>query len=410
MRWGACSVSICEDGFRDCDMDATTGCEADVTSSIEHCGQCGNSCDVANASTSCVNGACELDTCDAGFADCDMDLTANGCEANTQTSLDHCGGCDQPCAIPNAQVECASGSCTFNGCASDYHDLNNDLSDGCEYYCVFQSMDDAPDPQYVDANCDGIDGDAARAVFVSAQAGSDANSGSRAAPYKTIGKALNTARNSGGVDQILLDVGVYNEQLFLVKGVTLAGGYERTVGWSRSQFAVPTIQWSTIAQNRIVTVFGINLTTPTLVEQVKIESGSTTSNGVDVYGMHCDRCSGLTLRRVEIVAGDAGDGPPGTDGLDGDNGGTGGNGGAGDEDGSRRGFGGQAGASNCRRGGAGGIGGSKGSNRGANGLTGEVGTPGGAGGGGGNPGADGGNGFDGNAGFDGSGWRRRRWR
>jgi hypothetical protein len=48
---------------------------------------------------------------------------------------------------------------------------------------------DEPDLGFVDANCDGIDGDAAGAVFV-APSGSDANPGTQAAPVQTIGAAV----------------------------------------------------------------------------------------------------------------------------------------------------------------------------------------------------------------------------
>ena len=44
--------------------------------------------------------------CAAGFADCDAN-PANGCEASTLTSAEHCGGCGMACA----SGVCAAGRC-----------------------------------------------------------------------------------------------------------------------------------------------------------------------------------------------------------------------------------------------------------------------------------------------------------
>jgi len=44
----------CDDGFGDCDGDPSNGCERDVTSSTEHCGECGNGC-----AWSCVDSMCD---------------------------------------------------------------------------------------------------------------------------------------------------------------------------------------------------------------------------------------------------------------------------------------------------------------------------------------------------------------
>ena len=51
-------------------------------------------------------------------------------------------------------------SCDFVQCAPNQFDLNNNLADGCEYFCTGDiNAIDVPDPLGVDANCDGVDGD-----------------------------------------------------------------------------------------------------------------------------------------------------------------------------------------------------------------------------------------------------------
>jgi uncharacterized repeat protein (TIGR01451 family) len=48
----------------------------------ENCGSCGNSCTLANATSSCILGHCRISDCDAGFGDCDKNPD-NGCEENS---------------------------------------------------------------------------------------------------------------------------------------------------------------------------------------------------------------------------------------------------------------------------------------------------------------------------------------
>jgi hypothetical protein len=83
--------------------------------------------------THCTAGKCD-GTCNAGFADCDNDKLSNGCEINTQTDPNHCGGCtSKVCSGTHiGSPSCASGIC--NGtCDTGFADCNsNKLSDGCE--------------------------------------------------------------------------------------------------------------------------------------------------------------------------------------------------------------------------------------------------------------------------------------
>ena len=89
---GAAPSCGCAVGFQDNDMNGV--CTPD-------CGgiMCGaNSvCDDASGAATCA--------CSGDFADCDGAL---GCETDTQTSVEHCGGCDIACTVAQ---QCDAGAC-----------------------------------------------------------------------------------------------------------------------------------------------------------------------------------------------------------------------------------------------------------------------------------------------------------
>ncbi|MDB4929279.1 MAG: uncharacterized protein JWM10_1763 [Myxococcaceae bacterium] len=128
---GACAVATCATGFGDCDGNAPNGCETDTRTNVSNCGTCSTVCAGApNAVAACSAGACAL-TCTAGFAECDGNAV-NGCEVDTRTSATHCGGCGRTCALPNATAGCAASLCTVTACAANFADCDLDPSNGCE--------------------------------------------------------------------------------------------------------------------------------------------------------------------------------------------------------------------------------------------------------------------------------------
>lgn len=90
-RW-VCTEGACEcaEGWGDCDGDVDTGCEVDTSSDPNHCGGCFQRC---------VNGQCVVSSCscDQDYANCDQ-LAATGCEVNLRTDPLHCGECERDCA------------------------------------------------------------------------------------------------------------------------------------------------------------------------------------------------------------------------------------------------------------------------------------------------------------------------
>jgi Cys-rich repeat protein len=130
---GVCN-GTCNAGYADCDMNLlTNGCEVNTTSDRNHCGGCGNACSTNNMATvSCANSVCN-GTCNNGYADCDMNLLGNGCEVDTLTDKANCGGCGKVCSGNHITSPiCTGGLCT-GACDTGYGDCNGDkLSDGCE--------------------------------------------------------------------------------------------------------------------------------------------------------------------------------------------------------------------------------------------------------------------------------------
>ncbi len=127
---GTCRYA-CAEGFGDCDGDPSNGCETDTRITADHCGMCGNACRYANALGVCVAGACALGGCESGFANCDG-MADNGCETDTNTSAAHCGGCGMACAPANATGRCAMGVCAVAACSAGFADCDRSAASGCE--------------------------------------------------------------------------------------------------------------------------------------------------------------------------------------------------------------------------------------------------------------------------------------
>src|SRR5262249_24932038 len=96
--------------------------------------------------------------------------------------------------------------------------------------CAPPSSTDLPEDNFADANCDGIDGDAANAIFVDVLTGNDNFPGTRQQPVVSIPRAMQLA---GRNKQILAWKGDY-PPLTLVAGAHIYGGYDAASNWQRS--------------------------------------------------------------------------------------------------------------------------------------------------------------------------------
>jgi hypothetical protein len=70
-------------------------------------GGCGAVCMLDSAIADCVDGVCVIKSCVGKFDDCDK-IASNGCEANLNTTADHCGSCGHAC---NSNDSCVGGKC-----------------------------------------------------------------------------------------------------------------------------------------------------------------------------------------------------------------------------------------------------------------------------------------------------------
>ena len=103
----------CNMGYEDCNMKPD-GCETNLTTDLQHCGKCGNSCpSVSNGVPECKGANCGIGSCNKGYDDCDNQL-ATGCEANLNSDDKNCGQCKYDCGVGNY---CSGGTCkTITGC------------------------------------------------------------------------------------------------------------------------------------------------------------------------------------------------------------------------------------------------------------------------------------------------------
>lgn len=82
---GQCAIGACLTDYENCDLSARTGCEIDTSSDYDNCGRCGATCDAAlrdmdhTLRNQCVSGRCVVLECEDGWVDCDLAGT-NGCE------------------------------------------------------------------------------------------------------------------------------------------------------------------------------------------------------------------------------------------------------------------------------------------------------------------------------------------
>lgn len=160
--------------------------------------------------------------------------------------------------------------------------------------CVPRADADEPDSEFVDANCDGIDGDVSKSVFV-ALSGSDDAAGSREAPVRTIGRAIELAVRDGK-SAILVASGEYGETFALSDGVSVHGGYDAAENWTRR--GAPTI----------VRSFGPvlradDVATATRVTHLRLEAFDATEPGASAIGAMLVGSTGVAFEDVTISAG-----------------------------------------------------------------------------------------------------------
>ncbi len=250
--------------------------------------------------------------------------------------------------------------------------------------CTITSDVDLPDDQFLDENCDGVDGQADAGLFVDPAAGrDDPGRGSREAPLKTLARALELLREAdgGGPNRVYLAGGFYDEAgLVLDVPASLHGGYvPGTTRWTRRADNLARVDGGPVGftvQN--VRDAGI------VLEYVYVRSANGAQPGDPSIAMRVLGSSGVDLRHAVLEAGLGATGAAGSPGDAGPQGATGANGGDAGVGTAEQGGGGAGGTVVCfdgfrPDGGSGRLGAAPDSN-GRDGFTGWLMTPGGRGG------------------------------
>ena len=266
-------------------------------------------------------GPCELpeEICDGLDNNCNGDVdegfrTPDG----RYTDRDHCGSCFRDCETlnyPNAESICDSNvllpTCTMV-CNDSFIDLTGGWDDGCE--CEITNLVDFPDG--TDHNCDGIDGQIDEAIFVS-KLGNDNNPGTPNSPKLTIQGALNGASATGKRD-VYVATGVYSENVILISGVNLYGGYSLDFqDRDPDSYPVSLLGRAPTGEER-GTITGRSVFSPTVLDGL-IVYGFDAIDGHSSYSVYlADSDSNLILSNMDIVSGNGAAGLRGESGTGGD--------------------------------------------------------------------------------------------
>jgi len=272
-------------------------------------------------------GACVLpeEVCDGVDNDCDGVIDNGYRDEQGRYSLNpnHCGRCQLSCAqlsYPNAEATCDQSAeqprCQMI-CAPGFIDLENGSDDGCE--CELIPGEDHPDGE--DQNCDGVDGDRAVALFVS-KTGDDQATGSLEEPLLTISRALELASGpQAGIRDVYVATGVYSENIVLVDGVSVYGGYALDFK-DRDPSEHPTTLFGQPTSGEAKgTVTADGITSATELNGFSIYGANASTpggNSVAVYLINSG--SALQISDNEVIAGN---GAPGQRGGGGTSGATG---------------------------------------------------------------------------------------
>ena len=203
------------------------------------------------------------------------------------------GGADMTC-MPCPTVCCpASQQCGATGCCTP-------------------GGPDLPDNNFTDSNCDGVDGNAADAVFVDPTNGNDTTGdGTRPRPLQHLGGgagalALAQAQKK---HQILISTGTIHETatIALFDGIGLFGGYDAANGWNRSDANARPSLVVTAANTAVLVP---TQTLATYWDRIDVSAATAATAGQSSYAMFVNDGDLFTLSNATLVAGD---GAPGVD-------------------------------------------------------------------------------------------------
>jgi len=311
---------------------------------------------------------CTDNKCDTGYCFYPLkEEICNGIDDNCNDKIDETfEGMDEECAT-GLEAECAVGIMTcvegVETCLSPFHlqpELCNGMDDNCDGEIDVFTPEEAPDcplnkglcanakktcngtdweectvenygenysevdvldEDFLDSNCDGVDGLIENHIYVDIINGDDdLNDGSYSSPVKTIAKGIELAGIDGKTD-VLIAKGVYPETVNLATGISLHGGFSGFPDWNgadENETIIAGGQIGVLAEE----VENVNLNHLTITSADRNE-GEGSSYAVFLFKM-----KSLIINNCLIIGGHGADG---ADGNDGDTGANGTNGGSGDK-------------------------------------------------------------------------------
>ena len=340
---GTCQgVEICKPGagWTGCTAKAPlaelcNGIDDDCDGGIDEDVGAGDPCTNSNPAGSCVGvltcggsagSWCEgplakTEVCNGADDDCDGKVDEGFVDPGTGTYLSaaHCGDCATSCAqpagahvLPVCAVVDGGGPTCQAKCEPGWLDANAAQWDGCE--CHKTATEDTPGGG--DANCDGVDGDVAKSVFV-AKTGDDANPGTRLKPVFSIAKGIALAKAAVKRD-VLIGAGAFAGDVNLIAGVSIWGGYSKTFA-VRDPDDHETVIVGTSPQSgdaiavRCENIGGPGL--PTRLDGLTVLGGTPKQAGRSSFAVYASACDGrLALVGNRVFAGN---GAPGGIGIGG---------------------------------------------------------------------------------------------
>jgi len=169
--------------------------------------------------------------------------------------------------------------------------------------CMPSGDADDPDDEFKDSNCDGIDGDKSKAVFVSPD-GSDEAAGTMDKPLKTLTAAVERATKDG--KDIYACNATYGESLSISSAVRIFGGYDCKAAWKR------TLDRATIAPGSGVAVKIAGASARVRLDRLVLRSADASDPGqssIAIFAVNADSVE-VTGSLVEAGKGANGVTPP----------------------------------------------------------------------------------------------------